>query len=351
MANISHPQPGATANAWRRRADELAAWAMAHLVNRNNAYGRYLPIAHRSKKRAVETRRGPLTLSVLRQHFVAEDPGHLIGLHTTSPSGNCRWIAIDIDHHGPPDQAAQYFNRAAAIELYNRVKSFGFDPLLLSSNGRGGYHLLVRFNAPVPSTTSYRFAKWLVRDWQELQLDAEPETFPKQHKLSGKCKFGNWLRLPGRHHTLNWHSRVWSGKRWLADNKAVDTILATVGTSAHAIPTAAFCHYLPELDPKPAQSASPRRATRGTTQRPIRIVLERLARVRPCGDQWSAQCPSHADSDNSLSVGETPDGTVLIYCHAECDVERIVKTLGLKMRDLFPSRRRTRQRPLRRSRT
>lgn len=51
--------------------------------------------------------------------------------------------------------------------------------------------------------------------------------------------------------------------------------------------------------------------------------------------RWSAQCPSHDDSDPSLSIRECEDGTILIHCFAGCTTEEVVKSIGWEMRDLM----------------
>ena len=40
----------------------------------------------------------------------------------------------------------------------------------------------------------------------------------------------------------------------------------------------------------------------------------------------------------SLSVRETPEGVVLMYCFSGCHVSEVVNALGLEMSDLSPSR-------------
>jgi hypothetical protein len=71
----------------------------------------------------------------------------------------------------------------------------------------------------------------------------------------------------------------------------------------------------------------------------------RLKNVTPSGSGWSARCPAHADSKNSLSVADGDVGRVLLYCHVGCDIQRILEVLGLQMRDLFA--RHQHRRPLR----
>jgi hypothetical protein len=53
---------------------------------------------------------------------------------------------------------------------------------------------------------------------------------------------------------------------------------------------------------------------------------------------WTAQCPAHADRQPSLSISIGDSGTVLLHCHARCDIEAIVQALGLELRDLFDDR-------------
>jgi 5S rRNA maturation endonuclease (ribonuclease M5) len=67
-------------------------------------------------------------------------------------------------------------------------------------------------------------------------------------------------------------------------------------------------------------------------------VTASLDNVRPAGDgQWSARCPAHDDSNNSLCLSIGDDGRALICCQAGCVTADIVSAVGLTMRDLFPS--------------
>ena len=70
--------------------------------------------------------------------------------------------------------------------------------------------------------------------------------------------------------------------------------------------------------------------------KPIENVLSRLKGVKRQGaDQYLAHCPAHLDKEASLSVKEASNGNVLLYCHAGCNVNGILKAIGLEMRDLF----------------
>lgn len=82
---------------------------------------------------------------------------------------------------------------------------------------------------------------------------------------------------------------------------------------------------------------------RSQSKRPIDLVLMLLKNVQQSGDQWSARCPAHHDSRNSLSVGEGSDGQVLVYCHAGCSFDDILDKLDLHPSLLYPRRRRVRR--------
>jgi hypothetical protein len=80
--------------------------------------------------------------------------------------------------------------------------------------------------------------------------------------------------------------------------------------------------------------------------RPIERVLGRLEDVRQIAvDSWVARCTAHEDTHPSLSVKETPDGTVLVRCRVGCSGADIVRNAGLSWVDLFPRGRRERRRP------
>lgn len=76
-----------------------------------------------------------------------------------------------------------------------------------------------------------------------------------------------------------------------------------------------------------------------TAARNIDTLLARLEGVRQTGsDQWLARCPAHDDSDPSLSIRETGDGTILIHDFAGCSPDDITAAVGLELSDLFPPR-------------
>lgn len=63
----------------------------------------------------------------------------------------------------------------------------------------------------------------------------------------------------------------------------------------------------------------------------------RLKGVKRSGKNSSARCPGHDDEHASLSLSDGADGRVLLTCHAGCDVESVLREIGLETKDLFPS--------------
>src|SRR5262249_35155798 len=159
----------------------------------------------------------------------------LIGLHSTSPMNTSRWGALDIDAHdgGTADPAK---NQAAALAWYGRLATLGIRPLLVDSNGRGGVHPWGALGPPGPAPPRFAFLRWLIADYSRHELTAPPETFPKQPEIR-PGGYGNWLRLPGRHHSRPHWSRIWDGWRWLDGVAAVEHVLSLRRSPPSAIPT------------------------------------------------------------------------------------------------------------------
>jgi len=73
------------------------------------------------------------------------------------------------------------------------------------------------------------------------------------------------------------------------------------------------------------------------TGSPVENFLSCLESVKATGPgKYLARCSSHADKNESLSVKETENGTVLIHCWAGCSALEIVQSIGLNLSDLFP---------------
>ena len=71
----------------------------------------------------------------------------------------------------------------------------------------------------------------------------------------------------------------------------------------------------------------------------VGLVCRRLGNVRPkSGGGYTAKCPAHEDTHESLSIDTGDDGRALLKCFAGCDIQAIVKAIGLTASDLFPRR-------------
>src|ERR1700721_910254 len=229
-------------NAWEARSQELAAWAWRRLVNRTDVWGAYNPINLRDKTykrhdnsegtygksytapRAKKDRgRVLLTEATLVKHFIGALPEHVIGLHTTTTENTSLWGVTEVDWHGETSSDPEA-NWKASLAWYGHLKEVGFAPLLTDSNGNGGYHVRFLLREPAPTPQVYNFLQWLTKDFELYGLPKRPETCPKQSKITEKNPYGNWLRLPGRHHTREQWSRVWDGNKWLEDDAAVSFI-------------------------------------------------------------------------------------------------------------------------------
>jgi hypothetical protein len=250
MATVSTEGNGKPGIAWASRSRELARWAMARLVNRTDVWGGYLPLSERGKTytkpdgtqgvvpttvtRPAKNRRGQVVLTedILARHFAASRPEHVVGLHTTSPENTSKWGATEIDWHGEGCAPDAY--RDAALAWYENLVGKGFRPLLTDSNGKGGCHLRVLLAEAVPTPRVFAFFHALVADHAKRGIP-KPEVFPKQACIESG-RYGNWLRVPGRHHTREHWARVWDGGAWLEGAAAVAFILDLEGSPASLIP-------------------------------------------------------------------------------------------------------------------
>lgn len=227
---------------WRRRAPELAAWTMKHLVNRTDVWGRYLAKQNRrdlpggGKNKAITApfreERGKVFLgeSSLVKHFKASHGGGILGLHSVAADFSSRWMAIDVDLHDEEDlSVTPEGNFAAAHYWWERLQQLGFDALLMDSNGAGGFHLMVVFETPMDNRSVHAFAANLIADYSNRGLDTAPEIFPNKGLIQ---HYGSWLRLPGRHHTREHYTRIWNDEpgldeQWLSGDEAIERILHT----------------------------------------------------------------------------------------------------------------------------
>ncbi|MFN2502171.1 MAG: hypothetical protein ABR530_09180 [Pyrinomonadaceae bacterium] len=225
---------------WHRYADALADWAMERLVNRRDVWSQYtlkdgkvrvvmLPIPERRKAGT-----DMVTLNKLHRHFTAKSVAHLIGLHSISDHSTCKWFAVDIDLHDetvPNAGEIAGANFAAALQWSERLRAMGMDPILMDSNGVGGYHVWVLLDREYPLADTFDFANDLRSDWDKLGLPRKPEIFPPKREVAPD-DLPYTLRTPGRHHTRHYYTRVWDfdgfgENEWLEGGDAIEVLLAT----------------------------------------------------------------------------------------------------------------------------
>jgi hypothetical protein len=242
----------AEAAGWHRHATTLAAFVFDRLPNRADVWGAYITPARRPPERPftwtapAKTRRGEVHLSTLQlvRHFTARDGGDVIGLHSTSPEETCRWLGLDFDVH-PEDMDA------GDVETLREQVSAGFawcvdalgervSLLLEDSNGRGGRHLWAYFDEPVSSPALFVWLSVIAADCRTA-TGYTPELRPAQARLpldkEGRTKFGNWLRLPGLHHTrAHWSRLALAGEDWQSGAEAAATLLRWPATPANVVP-------------------------------------------------------------------------------------------------------------------
>ncbi len=229
------------AEEWVRYADDLAEWAMERLVNRRDVWSQYtlkdgkirvfmLPVPERRKLGT-----DMVTLTKLERHFSGKSAAHLIGLFSISDHATCKWFSVDVDLHDetvPNAGEIAEANFAAALEWAEKLRSRGMDPLLLDSNGVGGYHVWVLLDKEYPLADVFDFADSLRSDWERLGLPRKPEIFPPKRAV-GPNDLPYTLRVPGRHHTRLFYTRVWNfdaiagENEWLEGGDAIEALLAT----------------------------------------------------------------------------------------------------------------------------
>jgi len=324
---------------WRSRATELADWAMKRLTNRKDVWGQYSVLTPSEQKKTnrsykamtlpAVSQRGDgedrVTLDKLTRHFASRRlrKPQLIGLHAKSKESTSRWFGIDIDNHAEDatsgdDLARRNLN--ATVGWYRKLQQMGYDPLLFDTNGAGGYHLWVLFEEPAPTSDVYAFAMAITADWEEQQLDKQPETFPKRVK---EDSLGSWFRLPGLHHTRDHHARVWSGDDglddpWMTGHAAIDIMLASVPGPPPPTASDENTREIP-VSTKPA----PRDAKPGDpTAVPSRLQFKRSGRARVCVDLDSVL--AHRSGDDS--IGTPIDGAVEFTRELQVHAEIIIHT-------------------------
>ena len=270
------------ASEWVRYADKLAEWAMERLVNRRDVWSQYtlkdgkigvvmLPITERRKMGT-----DMVTLNKLHRHFSGKSPAHLIGLHSISDHSTCKWFAVDVDLHDetvPNAGEIAEANFNAALEWAERLREMGLDPMLMDSNGVGGYHVWVLLDKEYPLADVYDFADDLRSDWQELDLPRKPEQFPPKRAVAPD-DLPYTLRTPGRHHTRHHYTRLWNFDAVAGENEWLeggDAIEAMLNTRLSKLPKIRQKKKKKVTEPKPSK---PRKTNPEPTRRRVCVDLD-----------------------------------------------------------------------------
>lgn len=310
-------------NAWQKRAPELARWALDRYFVRTDRYGGYF-IREGEKATCTKPSKGPkpnaVNLALLERHFRPRSMDDVIGAHTLNTDNVGKYLGADIDAH-EGTEANPEANLSFALAISTALRELGFCPLVYESNGKGGYHVVVFFNECVEGRKLFDFGQWLVRSYADYGFQKPPEVFPKQKSIAGK--YGNWLRVVGRHPSREFWPRVWDGKAWLEGEQAVELILSLDGDSQTSIPEAALSDPNTEKPSSPKRRRSADDATddpfqafnQASTAETVRWMLERhgwtFAGRR--GDRWDFRRPGKESGQSQSGNICVIDGVPIFY--------------------------------------
>lgn len=269
MKSIDEKTP--ESNAWHRNADRLTRWAETRIVNRRDAWGAYGRDGGTFTAPALDRRgREFLNHNRIVNHFCGRGS---IGVHAISTTNTCLWIGFDIDaHNAEADPAA---NLMTACRIVDAANAAGLEAIVEDSNGRGGFHVWILFSEAIASDVAYRLARYIARRACAVGV----ECFPKQPEVTAEKRFGNWLRLPGKHHKRDHWSRFYdqATERLLGGEDAVGALL----NSPVNAPSIFDC-LLPVLPTTPKRVTLPV-VNKGTMPACIRDLLDNS--IRKNGDR------------------------------------------------------------------
>lgn len=202
-AASTHPDAAEWADAASTLADACEA-----LLNRDSCCGGYRSTP--TTRKATDQDWLPMP-EMLVEHFCGR---RTIGLHSTSPTEHCRWLAFDIDAHDGEDPEA---NLRTARTIASRLAERGLVGYIFDSDGRGGFHVWAKLHALTPAADAYDLA-------HDVAEGLGVEHFPKQPALTGK-RYGNWIRLPGKHHKRDHWTRVVTNNGPATVGETIDAVL------------------------------------------------------------------------------------------------------------------------------
>jgi hypothetical protein len=209
----------------------------------------------------------------------------------------------DIDAHDTASHVG--VNSQCAEVVVNVLREFELSPIVCDSDGKGGYHVRQFFKKPIPSAA----AKWL-GDLiiERLQREGLPkiEFFPKQSGVTLQAPFGNWIRLPGKHHKRDHWTRVREPKslEWLEGEFAVKTLIRQAGDAGTLLLEAFAEHQKSRAGSKPQLSA--RSSGIHQDDRPdearVRTALVHVPNMDASYDEWLGMGMSLNDWDSSRGL-------------------------------------------------
>jgi hypothetical protein len=270
------PDPAA---AWSKYAEALADWTFARIVVRQDVHGRHRPDGTRYTERAT-----PLDRELLVRHY----KGNLIiGVHDLSVDNRCKRVLADIDAHDDDNKADLDLNWRTALRIAKLMQDVGLHPLIFDSNGKGGYWISAFFKKPISAAAAYQLGVG-IKSYLAAEGMAKIEWFPKQPKLSIDCPYGNWTRLPGRHHKRDHWTRIYDPAqgRWIDGEAAVRRLLQIAGDDTKTILEAYAQH-----EAKVASNGQPRSKKKNKRRRSEgedRATEEDLREALKClPDSWT----------------------------------------------------------------
>jgi hypothetical protein len=276
---------------WEMSAQALADWFFARLVMRHDVYGEYYESNGEFKQK---TTHGVLTREIVISHIMGEIT---IGVFPISAGNLCKWIAADIDAHD--DLADPEHNWRCALEAAKFLHGFGLHAITCDSNGRGGYHVRAFFKKPIPAEA----ARWLCEQLEaHLHGLGYPaiETFPKQFRVTLECPYGNWLRLPGKHHKRDHLTRIAGSApgEWLEGEAAARRLIEIAGDDPKTV-LAKFREANPAGAKKDKKRAWPERDEIPPEAAEVRDALAAIPNDDVHYDIWLriGMCLHHWDPD------------------------------------------------------
>ena len=170
-------------------------FVLSRMVNRPDCHGQY-------RRGRASTAKDPVTAELIAAHEAGEA---CIGLHAIGTDGQSRWVCFDLDNHSS-DAGIAAANAETVKVLFGLLRDLGAEPVLEDSDGQGGWHVWVFFSEPLPAADAF--------EWARERCPADAEFFPKQPGTGGR--YGNWVRIPGKHPRRNHESRVGDGNGLVA---------------------------------------------------------------------------------------------------------------------------------------